>query len=96
MRHLVLDLQLPWYHWDTFGPRPPRAITDGHQRVTWYPAAVSIPGLRGRLKVTEDATTADRPRSVHFPEGLGFRNRESVAPPENDLDGLRRWPRFCR
>ena len=56
----------------------------------------AIPGLRGRLKVTEDATPADRPRSVHFPEGLGFRNRESVAPPGNDLGGLRHQPRFCR
>ena len=40
---------------------------------------------------------ASRPRSVHFPEGLGYRNREEIAPPENDLGGLRRWPRLdCR
>ena len=57
---------------------------------------LAIPGLRGRLKVTENATTANRPRSVHFPEGLGFRNRESAAPPGNDLDGLRHQPRCCR
>ena len=39
---------------------------------------------------------ASRPRSVHFPEGLGYRNREGIAPPGNDLDGLRRRPRLCR
>ena len=26
----------------------------------------------------------------HFPEGRHFRNREDLAPPENDLGGLRR------
>ncbi len=29
----------------------------------------------------------------HFPEGRHFRSRESLAPPGNDLGGLRRWPR---
>ncbi|MCK5379424.1 MAG: hypothetical protein KAJ78_08460, partial [Acidobacteria bacterium] len=43
----------------------------------------SNPGLRGRIKGAVGATTVDRPRSVHFPEGLRSRNREGIAPPEN-------------
>ncbi len=35
------------------------------------------PGLRRRIEAAVCSTTADRPRSVHFPEGLGYRNRES-------------------
>ncbi|MCK5379174.1 MAG: hypothetical protein KAJ78_07205, partial [Acidobacteria bacterium] len=44
------------------------------------------PGLRERA----DA----RPRSVHLPEGPRNRNREEIAPPGNDLGGLRRQPRL--
>jgi hypothetical protein len=49
----------------------------------------SIPGLLGRIKVTVGATTVGRPSSAHFPGGLGHRNWETTAPPENDLGGLR-------
>ena len=35
---------------------------------------------------------ASRPRSVHFPEGLGYRIWEEIAPPEKDLGGLLRRP----
>ncbi len=31
-----------------------------------------------------------------FPEGLRYRNREGIVPPENDLGGLRRRPRLGR
>jgi hypothetical protein len=58
---------------------------------------ISSPGLRGRIKVTVSATTVERPRSAHFPEGRHFRIREGIAPPRNDLGGLRRRPRLdCR
>ncbi len=67
------------------GRRPPRSRN-----------RFSIPGLRGRIKVVVNSTTVGRPRSVHFPEGLRYRNREVITPPENDLGGLRRWPRLCR
>ena len=38
--------------------------------------------------------TAGRPRSVHFPQGRHFGNWEVLALEENDLDGLRGWPRL--
>jgi hypothetical protein len=56
------------------------------------PMPRTIPGLLGRIKVTVGATTVGRPSSAHFPEGLGRRNWETTAPPENDLDGLRLRP----
>ena len=54
------------------------------------PAPGPNPGLRGRFEVTANSWVTDRPRSVHFPEGHGHRNWEGIAPPKNDLGGIRR------
>ncbi len=54
----------------------------------------STPAFGSAWGLTPIRAPTDRSRSVHFPEGLGYRNREGIAPPENDLGGLRRWPRL--